>query len=120
MESCSFEVITAESVGACLFAWGSQSFVRACSVEQLQPFLDRVNVATKMPPKSGMSLEAFVREWRTNVEVNLKGSRTPAAESHLRAHIIPKLGSLPLTGINTKTVQSFVAYLATGDGQGRR
>ena len=46
--------------------------------------------------------------------VNLKGSTTRAAESHLRAHIIPKLGSLPLTEINTKTVQNFVAYLATG------
>jgi integrase len=48
------------------------------------------------------------------VAVNLKGSTTRAAESHLRAHIIPKLGSLPLTEMNTKTVQSFVAYLATG------
>ena len=87
--------------------------------KQFQPYLDRVNAATKMPPKSGMSLEAFVREWRTNVAVNLKGSTTRAAESHLRAHIIPKLGSLPLTEINTKTVQTFVAYLATG-GRSRK
>ncbi len=61
-----------------------------------------------------MTLEQFVKEWRSTVAVNLKGSTTRAAESHLRAHIIPKLGSLPLTEINTKTVQSFVAYLATG------
>jgi integrase len=67
-----------------------------------------------MPPRSGITLEAFVKEWRTNVAVNLKGSTTRAAESHLRAHILPKLGSLTLTEINTKTVQSFVAYLATG------
>ncbi len=79
-----------------------------------QPYLDRVNAAGKLPPKSGMTLETFVREWRSSVAVNLKGSTTRAAESHLRAHIIPKLGSLPLTEINTKTVQSFVAYLATG------
>lgn len=79
-----------------------------------QPYLDRVNAAGKLPPKSGMTLETFVKEWRTSVAVNLKGSTTRAAESHLRAHIIPKLGSLPLTEINTKTVQSFVAYLATG------
>jgi Phage integrase, N-terminal SAM-like domain len=87
--------------------------------KQFQPFLDRVNVATKMPPKSGMSLDSFVKEWRTNVAVNLKGSTTRAAESHLRAHILPKLGSLSLTEINTKTVQTFVAYLATG-GRSRK
>src|SRR5260221_1550691 len=67
-----------------------------------------------MPPKSGITLDTFVKEWRTNVAVNLKGSTTRAAESHLRAHILPKLGSLPLTEINTKIVQAFVAYLASG------
>jgi len=79
-----------------------------------QPYLDRVNTAAKMPPKSGITLETFVKEWRTNVAVNLKGSTSRAAESHLRAHILPKLGALTLTEINTKTVQAFVAYLATG------
>ena len=79
-----------------------------------QPYLDRVNAEGKLQPKSGMTLEQFVKEWRSSVAVNLKGSTTRAAESHLRAHIIPKLGSLPLTDMNTKTVQSFVAYLATG------
>ena len=79
-----------------------------------QPYLDRVNAAAKLPPKSGVTLEQFVKEWRSSVAVNLKGSTTRSAESHLRAHIIPKLGSLPLTEMNTKTVQSFVAYLATG------
>jgi integrase len=53
------------------------------------------------------------------VAVNLKSSTTRAAESHLRAHVIPKLGSLPLTEINTKTVQGFVAYLSTG-GRSRK
>src|SRR3984893_3171137 len=82
--------------------------------KSFQPYLDRVNVAAKMPPKSGVTLDQFVEEWRTNVAVNLKGGTTRAAESHLRAHILPKLGSLTLPEINTKTVQSFVAYLATG------
>jgi integrase len=79
-----------------------------------QPYLDRVNATAKLPPKSGITLIQFVQEWRSSVAVNLKGSTTRAAESHLRAHIIPKLGSLPLTEINTKTVQGFVAYLSTG------
>jgi len=84
-----------------------------------QPYLDRVNANLKLPPKSGKTLEQFVQEWRSNVAVNLKGSTTRAAESHLRAHIIPKLGSLSLTEINTKAVQAFVAYLATG-GRSRK
>ena len=82
--------------------------------KSFQPYLDRVNVAAKMPPKSSVTLEAFVKEWRTNVAVNLKGGTTRAAESHLRAHILPKLGSLTLPEINTKAVQSFVAHLSTG------
>jgi hypothetical protein len=61
-----------------------------------------------------VTLEAFVKEWRTSVAVNLKASTTRTAESHLRAHIIPQLGSLPSREMNTKTVQSFVTYLANG------
>jgi integrase len=40
-------------------------------------------------------------------------------ESHLRSHLLLKLGSLSLTEINTKTVQTFVAYLASG-GRSRK
>jgi integrase len=84
-----------------------------------QPYLDRVNSeSVKMPPRTGMTLEQFVREWRTSVAVNLAATTARAMESHLRAHIIPKLGSLPLTEINTKNVQSFVAYL--GNGRSRK
>jgi len=87
---------------------------------QFQPYLDRVNdAALKMPSRSGLTLTEFVEEWRASVAVNLKGSTTRAAESHLRAHIIPKLGNLPLTAIRTKEVQSFVAYLASG-GRSRK
>ena len=87
--------------------------------QRFQPYLDRVNEAAKMPPRSGITLEVFVKEWLTNVAVNLKGSTRRAAESHLRAHILPKLGTRTLTEINTKTVQVFVAYLATG-GRSRK
>ncbi len=51
--------------------------------------------------------------------MNLKGSTVRAAESHLRAHILPKLGDLQLTAITTKTVQAFVAHLASG-GRSRK
>jgi integrase len=88
--------------------------------KQFQPYLDKVNdAALKLPPRIGLTLAEFVEEWRTNVAVNLKGSSTRAAESHLRAHIIPKLGDYHLPEITTKIVQSFVADLA-GGGRSRK
>jgi len=88
--------------------------------KQFQPFLDKVNeTALKIPQRLGLTLAGFVEEWRRDVAVNLKGSTTRAAESHLRAHIIPKLGTLSLTEITTKTVQGFVAHLASG-GRSRK
>ena len=88
--------------------------------KQFQPYLDTVNdAALKLPPRIGLTLAEFIEEWRTNVAVNLKGSSTRAAESHLRAHIIPKLGYCHLPEITTKIVQGFVAYLA-GGGRSRK
>lgn len=87
---------------------------------QFQPYLDKVNdAAIKLPPKIGLTLTEFADEWRASVAVNLKGSTTRAAESHLRAHIIPKLGCLHLTEVTTKAVQGFVAHLADG-GRSRK
>jgi integrase len=79
-----------------------------------QPYLDRVNSAVKLPPKSGMTLETFVQEWRSNVAVNLKASTVRAADSHLRAHILPQLGKLTLPEMNTKLIQAFVTSLSSG------
>src|SRR6267154_760103 len=87
---------------------------------QFQPYVDKENdAAKKLPPRIGLTLAEFVEEWRTNVAVNLKGTTTRAAESHLRAHIIPKLGNYHLPEIMTKIVQGFVAYLA-GGGRSRK
>jgi integrase len=105
---------THKRVRRCVVLGPVSSLSERSARKMFQPYLDRVNVAAKMPPKSGVTLNQFVEEWRTNVAVNLKGGTTRAAESHLRAHILPKLGTLTLPEMNTKTVQSFVAYLATG------
>jgi len=71
-----------------------------------------------MLPCTGLTLEQFVKEWRTSVAMNLAATTARAMESHLRAHILPKLGKLPLIEVNTKNVQSFVAYL--GNGRSRK
>jgi integrase len=60
-----------------------------------------------------MTLEAFVREWRSNVAGNLEASTVRAAESHLRAHIIPTLGALRLTEVNAKVMQAFVTSMSS-------
>jgi len=67
--------------------------------KQFQPFLDAGNRAAMQAPKTGITLAEFVEEWRESVAVNLKSSTVRAAESHCRAHIVPKLGSLPLTEV---------------------
>jgi len=88
--------------------------------KEFQPYLDKENEAAKrLPPRTGLTLAEFVEEWRANVAVNLKGSTTRAAESHFRAHIIPKLGDYHLPEIMTKIVQGFVAHLA-GGGRSRK
>ena len=79
---------------------------------KFQPYLDRVNSAVPSPKKTGITLEEFTREWRSIIAVNLKASTVRAAESHLRAHILPRLGGLPLPEINTRLMQSFVTSLA--------
>jgi integrase len=81
---------------------------------KLQPYLDRVNSTARAPRLSGMTLEEFASEWRSTIAVNLKDSTVRAAESHLRAHILPKLGKLLLPEISTKIVQSFLTSLALG------
>ena len=110
---------TFKRVRRCVVLGPVSSLSERAARKLLQPYLDHVNAAAMLPTKSGVTLEEFVKEWRTSVAVNLKASTTRTAESHLRAHIIPKLGTLPLKEINTKTVQSFVAYLANG-GRSRK
>src|SRR6267378_414575 len=75
---------TFKRVQRCVVLGPVSSLSERAAWKLFQPYLDRVNAAGKLPPKSGMTLEAFVRESRSSVAVNLKGSTTRAAESHLR------------------------------------
>ncbi len=78
----------------------------------LQPYLDAVNVAPAPAPKVGKTLLSAVQEWREQIAVNLKPSTVRAAESHLKRHILHRLGSLRLQELNAKTLQAFVTTLA--------
>jgi integrase len=83
-------------------------------------FLASVNATAETPtPKSGMKLKDFTPEWLEQVAVHQSDSSRRAVNSHLRAHITPRLGDLALTDINTRTVQTFVTALST-DERGRK
>jgi integrase len=79
---------------------------------RFQPYLDRVNSFVKMPPAAGVTLEDFVGEWAMHKANNMKPSARRTAESHLKAHLLPKLGALTLASIDTRHVQAFVTWLA--------
>jgi hypothetical protein len=61
--------------------------------------------AQKAIPKAGRTLEDGVKEWRKLVAVNHKPRGRETAESHLRAHILPKLGSLAVEDLTAKRLQ---------------
>jgi integrase len=87
---------------------------RRAAWKMFQPYLDKANEKAEAVPLTGLTLEQFAAEWLRDVAVNLKSGTQRVSMSHLRAHILPKLGSLPLTQIGTKTVQGFAAYLSVG------
>jgi integrase len=87
---------------------------RRSALAALQPFLDRVNIAPPPLPRSGKSLLEAVSDWRIHIAPNLKPSTVRAAESHLKQHIIPHLGTLRLSEFTVKVVQAFSTGLISG------
>jgi hypothetical protein len=83
----------------------------------LQPILNAANKANISPAvveKSEPTLRDAVAEWRSLVAVNRKPRQWETAESHLRAHILPKLGGVKLFELDQKTIQNFVAEITPG------
>jgi len=77
-----------------------------------QPIIDTVNNQTEIPVKGkGITLAEFIPEWRKVVVPTLKPSTVKGAESSLRAHILPVLGNVPLTGLDAKQVQNLVSSM---------
>jgi hypothetical protein len=60
------------------------------------------------------TLEDAVNEWRKLVAVHWKLSSRLSTESHLRAHILPKLGSVAVTDLTAKRMQEFVGEITAG------
>src|SRR5713226_5867780 len=56
---------TFKRVRRCVLLGPVSSMSERAAWKAFQPYLDRVNKAARMPPKSGVPLETFVKEWRT-------------------------------------------------------
>jgi integrase len=79
----------------------------------LKPYLDAVNIPDIPPLRrhAGLTLAKLVEEWERIIAPTLKPTTARQARSHLRTHILPSLGEVALTAINTRNVQVFVSDL---------
>jgi integrase len=83
----------------------------------MQPILYAVNKSNASPktvPIEEPTLLDAVAEWRRLAAVNLKPRGRRAAESHLHAHILPKLGTTKMSELDQRAIQSFVADITPG------
>lgn len=85
---------------------------KAQALVEFQKYLDAVNLVPPPIPKAGRTLKRFAEEWEENIGVTLKPSTLRATKSHLRTHILPRIGDLPLTACTVRNVQAFVSSLA--------
>lgn len=70
--------------------------------------------AQEATPKVARSLEDAVTDWRKLIAVHWKPGSRISAESHLRAHIMPKLGSVAVADLTAKRLQDFVGEITAG------
>src|SRR5258707_12040259 len=67
---------TFKRVRRCVLLGPVSSMSERAAWEAFPPYLYRGDAAAKMPPKSGITLDTFVKKWRTKLAGKLK-SRTP-------------------------------------------
>jgi integrase len=84
---------------------------RRAALRELQPYLDRVNVDPPSPKRGGKTVGELVEEWKKEIVPNRKPGGARASLSHLRAHIVPLLGKMPLRELNLRARQAFVTTM---------
>ncbi|MFI5089718.1 MAG: tyrosine-type recombinase/integrase [Terriglobales bacterium] len=60
-------------------------------------------------PRTTVTFDRFVQQWRANVLPQHKPSTQRAIESHLRYHLLPCFGSFSLMSLDTLRLQQFIA-----------
>lgn len=73
--------------------------------------LAKVNAPGYRPGRVA-TLAEFVERWREIILPQRKESTRKAAQSHLRAHILPQLGAMRLDQLGKENVQAFVTNLS--------
>lgn len=65
-------------------------------------------------PTASRTVNDVLSEWRKLVAPHHKPRGLETTESHLRAHIIPELGCVPLSKLDVRRVQEFVNKITSG------
>lgn len=77
----------------------------------LDRLLLRINDPSYRPSRVATVAE-FAERWKEQVLSQRKPSTKKAAESHLRAYVLPRLGKLRLQDLGVESQQMFVGYLS--------
>jgi integrase len=88
-----------------------------------QPILDAANAQAEIPVRDSrrsITLEEFIPEWRRLAAPSLKPSTLKGVESIIRAHLIPVLGKVPLTNLDTRQYQELLISMMETTAKGTR
>jgi len=83
------------------------------AIEALEPYLKAAN-AKALPPvtkKTGRTFAQHVEEWQKLIMPTIKPTTARQALSHLRTHVLPIFGEVPIRSINVQAVQTLVVQL---------
>jgi len=98
-------------------------FVPRGILKAAEPILEAVNHQADIPIRDShraISLNEFIPEWRRLAGPSLKPSTLKGIESNLRAHILPMLGELPLTKLDTRQHQELITSMIGKTAKGTR
>ncbi len=84
---------------------------RRLAVRRLELLLARVNAPSYRPGRIATVAE-FAERWRVDVLPHRKPATIHAAESHLRCHILPHVGTMKLDQLGREMLQGFVNRLS--------
>lgn len=83
------------------------------ALQALEPYLKTAN-AKALPPvtkKSGRTFAQHVEEWQQLIMPTIKPTTARQALSHLRTHVLPVFGQVPVRSISVQAVQILVVEL---------
>jgi integrase len=120
--SCKYREYVAQPDGTYKVVERGKSFPGLSSraaTAAMNPILAAVNQAnlseaTLVVPRGTRTLSDAVEDWRKLVAPHRKPRGLETTDSHLRAHIIPALGQVPLTQLDNRRVQEFVNKITPG------